>query len=157
MVSSPIGRPLSYSEWSGWRSGDAAAAAGIENKIIAWLALREAQELALCFFKTLYCLDPQVLAVWETTKNIQLALHGPSRLEISHTISLRQLACQRRIKLKIAKLLGLRREIPEGAVSAVEKVRKFFRVCLRRQKSTRTRTHILQLHRLQRPCFFPAV
>jgi len=75
-----------YSGWSGWGSSDAAATAGIENKIIARLALREAQELELRFFKAFHCLDPQVLAVWETAKNIQFVLHGPSRPEISHAL-----------------------------------------------------------------------
>jgi hypothetical protein len=79
-----LAAPLFCSGWCGWRSGNTAAAACVENKIVARFALREAQELRPCFFKVLHRLDPQVLAVWETAKNIEFVFHGTSRLKF-HT------------------------------------------------------------------------
>ena len=73
------------SGWSGERRIDTASAVRIENKIVAGLALHKIEELRVGFIKSHYRFDPKVLAVWETTKNIEFVVHGPSPLGISVT------------------------------------------------------------------------
>lgn len=57
---------------------NAAAAARIEDKIFARFALHKMEKLTLRFFQALYRLDPQALAIWETSKYIEFVIHRPS-------------------------------------------------------------------------------
>ena len=84
---------LFHSGWCGECRINAATAARIENKVFAGFALHELKKLRFCFFEALYCLDPQALAVWETSEYIEFVVHRPPSLN-SLTPIQRQLAYQ---------------------------------------------------------------
>lgn len=73
-----------HSGWCGECRINAATAARIENKIFAGFALYEMKKLPFRFFEALYCLDPQALAVWETSEYIEFVVHRPPVIEFPH-------------------------------------------------------------------------
>ena len=75
---------LLHSGWCGECRINAATAARIEDKVFAGFPLHELKKLRFCFFEALYCLDPQALAVWETSEYIKFVVHGPPVIEFPH-------------------------------------------------------------------------
>jgi hypothetical protein len=106
-ASSAVGVLCFHSGWHGGCRIDAAAAAWIENEIVARFPLREVQKLPFRILKALNCLDPQTLAVWETSKYIEFVIHPPSRTGF-HPPFWWQLAYQGARNLVLLKLLQLR-------------------------------------------------